>query len=288
MSKIVVLYWEPGSCGDFVHSTMLERAEEYHGMLNRFQIDSTGRAVPGTVLPFFRENFICTDNLWYEITWDQANLDKLSVYLSEHNIQQFVIPTHRYTQVEAIKKLIPHVVTAGVTYPKGMFPLVLKNWCKKVAAKDKVLQKIYNKPLHQNLIKNNLFGEYILTEQLKFGSNIPTSVDHDFDIDISLEELFNQNLTSVKSLFADSNHVDSLFNGWFKQQSALHKYHYSMPPELKKSLGFNSLAVNKGSLDIELDTFDNILINHHAGSNQNTTFKTLTQAINFFKDHANR
>jgi hypothetical protein len=79
-----------------------------------------------------------------------------------------------------------------------------------------------------------------------------------------------------------------MFNGWFKQQSILHKYHYSMPSELKKSLGFNSLAVNKGSLDIELDTFDNILINHHAGSNQNTKFKTLNQAINFFKDHANR
>lgn len=61
-----------------------------------------------------------------------------------------------------------------------------------------------------------------------------------------------------------------------------------MPPELKQSLGFNSLAVNKGSLDIELDTFDNILISHQAGSDQNTTFKTLTQAINFFKDHANR
>jgi hypothetical protein len=288
MSKIVVLYWEPGSCGDFVHSTMLAQHEEYHGMLNRFQIDANGRAVPGVVLSFFRENFSCTDNLWYEITWDQVNIDKLSAYMNEHHIQQFVIPTHRYTQVTAIKELITDTISVGITYPSNMFPLILKNWCKKVAAKDKVLQKMYNKPLHQNLINNELFGEYILTEQLKFGSNIPTSVDHDFDINISLEELFNQDLTSVKSLFVNSNHVDSMFNGWFKQQSILHKYHYSMPSELKKSLGFNSLAVVKGSLDIELDTFDNILINHHAGLNQNTKFKTLNQAINFFKYHENR
>jgi hypothetical protein len=285
MSKIIVLYWEPGSCGDFVHSTLLHATQEYKGIPSKFRIESSGRVVPVEVRPFIKENFSCIDNLWYELNWTTDGADKLSEYLNENHITQFVIPTHRYDQVEVIKSKFDEVVTIGITYPVNMFPLVLKNWCKKVAAKDPILQKLYDNQAHQTLIKNGVFGEYMLSEQLKFGSNIRNSVDECFDVNICLEDLFNQDLTKVKQLFMDSSHIDYMFNGWFKQQSTLHKYHYGIPDALKQALGFNSRAVIEGSLDTELDIFDNILINHYTGTKHSYTFKTLDQATNFFKDY---
>ena len=285
MNKIVVLYWEPGSCGDFVQNVMLAGSGEYQGIVKSFRYDPSGRVVPVDIISFVKQHVNCSDNLWYEIDWLEHSLNKLVDYVETNNIQKFLIPTHRKEQVLQIKNQLPDSLSVGITYPKNMFPLVLKNWCKKVSAEDNNLKTIYNKPLHKNLAQNGVFGEYILGQQLKFGSKMPFEVSGSFDLNISLESLFAKDLTAIKSLFADSTHVDHMFNGWFNKQSQLHKYQQNLPDILKTSLGFNRLATEHTNQDIELDIFDNILINHHAGSKkQLPNFQTLSQAQNFFKE----
>jgi len=284
MTKFVVLYWEPGSCGDFVQQCLLYN-KQYHGIIDNFVKDSVGRIRPGNINQYFKDNFKVENNLWYEIDWNSNNVEKLFRYVQDQNIKEFVIPTHKYMQVVNLKHQIPEILSVGMVYPENMFPLVIKNWCKKVTANDQVLQQIYNEPLHKTLIQNKVFGEYILSEQLKFGSNIPFSVFEQFDVNISLESLFNKDIQPIKSLLVNSEHVDSLFNGWFTHQSEFYKYQQTLPPELAQSLGYNRLATETTDRDIDLDIFDNILINHYSGSKkQLPIFKKLSEAQNFFKE----
>jgi hypothetical protein len=122
-----------------------------------------------------------------------------------------------------------------------------------------------------------------LSEQLKFGSRIKHSVTGCFDVAISVEDLYNKNLSSLTSLFQDSSHVRDMFDQWIKKQSIIHQYCYNVPTVLKQALGYNSTATEKGNLGAELDTFDNILIRHQNNSNSTANFKTLQQASDFFK-----
>jgi len=284
MTKFVVLYWEPGSCGDFVQQCLLYN-KQYHGIIDNFVKDDMGRIRPGSVNQYFKDNFNVENNLWYEIDWNTNNVEKLFQYVQHQNIKEFLIPTHHYPQVINLKNQIPEILSVGMVYPKNMFPLVIKNWCKKVTANDTVLKKIYNDPLHKVLIQNKVFGEYILSEQLKFGTNIPFSVLEKFDVNISLESLFNKDVNQIKSLLINNEHVHDLFNEWFTYQSDLYKYQHDLAQELEQSLGFNSLATEITDMNIDLDIFDNILINHFSGSKkQLPIFKTLNQAQIFFKE----
>jgi hypothetical protein len=279
MNKIFILYWEPGSCGDFVHSLFLKRPEEYYGVIDNFSVDDRGRVVPSGVLPFFKDNFSHEGNAWYLRTWNDDDIVLLLTFLNGN--RTFVLPTIRYDQLEFLQSRLENATTVGMTYPSNMFPLVLKNWCKKVASIDPKLRKHYTKPLHQYLINKNVFGEYILKEQLNFGSKIKQSVNECFDINIPLENLYNRNLSDLKKLFHDSAHIDTMFNEWIKKQSVMHQYYYNVPIVLKQALGFNSVATQHGNPDAELDIFDNILINHQIKSTVN--FKTLKQAANFLE-----
>lgn len=281
MSKIVVLYWEPGSGGDFVYSTLLARLDEYQGILTNTTINSQGRVVP-TLLPFFEENFSHRPEQWYLREWTIDDVQLLSTFAAQSK-SCTVIPTHRVDQAKFLQSQIAGSTVVGITYPTNMFPLVLKNWCKKVAANDTELQKIYNKPLHQHLRSKNSFGEFVLYEQLKFGSMISSSVGPAFDVNISLEDLYNKNLTTLNALFQDCSHVSDMFNSWFKHQSILHQVQYNIPAILQKALGYNSAALTTNMLDIELDQFDNILIKHQNSPNKTPNFKTLQQAADFFK-----
>lgn len=282
MSNISILYWEPGSGGDFVHNLLLAQSNEYYGVIEKFNIDEHGRVIP-EVSSFFKEKFDHVSNEWYFREWTANDINALSALTKCNPKRTFILPTHCFEQVSFLKLQIPGAKTIGITYPSNMFLLVLKNWCKKVAVTDKKLAEIYNQPLHQYLRSKNVFGEYVLSEQLKFGSSIRPTVNNLFDTAICLEKLYTGDLSSLKTLFQNSNHLDYMFNIWIQKQSIIHQYHNQLPDNLKLSLGYNSIATQQGSLDVGLDVFDNILINHFNQLTPPRNFKTLKQAADFFK-----
>jgi hypothetical protein len=281
MNKVAILYWEPGSCGDFVYSLLLANPREYHGVVNFSSVNGHGRINP-TILPFFSNNFDYEPGRWYRRTWTNTDITMLNKFVT--NTQTcMVVPTHRLDQAQFLQSQISGSTIFGITYPTNMFPLVLKNWCKKVVPDNTDLQKIYNQPIHQYFRNKNIFGEFVLSEQLKFGSNIKSSVEANFDVNISLEDIYSKNLATLNSLFIDHTHVKDMFDSWFALQSSVHQYQYNIPEILQQALGYNSTAEYADTLDIELDSFDNTLIQHQTQLNSKKHFKTLQQAAEFLK-----
>jgi hypothetical protein len=281
MTNILIFYWEPGSGGDFVNRLLMERPMEYQGVQEKITLSDQGRFVP-KIKKFFAENFSSNPIQWYFRTWTDADCVLLTDFVADLECPWFVIPTHRLDQVDVLKSQFKHSRSMGITYPNNMFPLVLKNWCKKVAAFDVAIQEIYKKPVHQYLRDKNKFGEFVLSEQLIHGTRLKSSVTNTFDIEISLEDIYNSELARLKSLFKDSDHVDHFFNDWVQHQSNMHSQCYDIPEALRNSLGYNSKSKQHGDLSLSLDTFDNILIKHYFNTKHIPNFKTLQQASDFF------
>jgi hypothetical protein len=284
VANIVVFYWGPGSGGDFINSLLIERQSEYQSVVENITLTAQGR-VTSILSPFFVDNFTGNPEQWYWRNWTTADCDTLIKFVNELECKWFVIPTHRLDQVDFLKSQIKNCRSIGITYPNNMFPLVLKNWCKKVAAVDADIQKIYNQPLHQYLRDHNKFGEFVLKEQLAHGTSLSSSVEYRFDIEILLEDIYNLDLSVVKALLHDHSHVDKRFSDWIQRQSKLYSHCYTIPKQLKQSLGYNSKSKNHGDLSVSLDTFDNMLIKHHCATKNIPKFNTLQQAANFFKNN---
>jgi hypothetical protein len=283
MNKVVILYWEPGSCGDFVYSLLLATPREYYGVVNFSPVNTQGRITP-TLLPFFKNNFDHDPEQWYLRTWTTEDITILNKFVSDTQTC-VVVPTHRSDQAQFLRSQIPRSLIYGITYPPNMFPLVLKNWCKKVAPYSPALQTIYDQPIHQYFKNKNIFGEFILSEQLKFGSKIKLSVENILDVNISLEDIYSKNLSTLNSLFTDHDHVKSMFDRWISQQSSIHQSQYKIPEILQRALGYNSTASYVDTLNVDLDFFDNKLIQNQTQlSYSNKYFKTLQQAADFFKN----
>lgn len=279
MNKIAVLYWKPGSCGDFIQSVLLSDSQNYTGVVGDFQQTTNGRVLA--------KNSFCNlnqkNNKWYLNDWSKKDFQHVNQLLS--NNRCLIIPTHRLDQVDKLKRHWNNCVTIGITYPETLNNLVLKNWCKKVAFEDHRINKIYNKPMHNYLKKNGVFGEFIFKEQLKYGSNIKKSVCYNFDINIPLEEIYAKDLSSIKSLVSDHKIVNFHFNNWISQQNILYQYNYNINKNLKKTLGYNSKAPYQDNIDISIDLFDNILIKH-VNKHINIKFpifSSLAEANDFFK-----
>jgi hypothetical protein len=285
MANILVFYWEPGSCGDFVNKLLLERPLEYQGVHENLVLTDQGRVVP-KLKKFFADNFNNNIKQWYQRNWSVADCALLLDFVKQLECKWFVVPTHRVDQVDFLKSQFENSYSMGITYPDNMFPLVLKNWCKKVAASDVAIQEIYNNPVHQYLKNKNKFGEFVLSEQLKYGTKIKLKVENIFDIELCLEDIYNSELSDLKSLFHDSTHVDQFFNDWMQYQSKIHSYHYDISDMLCKSLGHNSRSKYQGDLSVNLDTFDNILIRHHCIKKNIPSFDTLQQASDFFNRYS--
>lgn len=285
MTRILILFWQPGSCGDFVQSALLNESTRYSGVINFFTLDNTGRSTPE-----LKSNFLETVNhvpeQWYTRNWSQNDFNTLSGILDSENSEYFVIPTHCLDEVQKFKNNFTNAVSVGLTYPKNMFPIVLKNWCQKVATVDLFINKIYNQPVHDYFRDKNVFGEFILSEFLTFGSKIRDSVPDLFDINISLEKIYAADVSVFKDLIINSTLFDVKFKQWIKLQGNIQQYNYPINAKLKEALGYNTKASNLGSLDLKLDKFDNIMIkkyflNHYDGQ-QLPAFRTLQDANNFF------
>jgi hypothetical protein len=264
MNNVIILCWQPGSCGDFVQSELLKNFSEYSGVVKRFDQDCQGRTIP-IIDDFFKQNFEHSPEEWYNRSWTKDDCDLVSEHVNHANYSNFIIPTHRFDQLLILKNSIPNSKTMGVTYPKNMFPLVLKNWAKKVVPADTQINKIYDQSIHQLMKDKNIFGEFVLKEQLKHGTMVRSEVSNMFDINISLEDLFCR---------------EDLID-WLATQNQLHQYHYDLPTILKESLGYNSKATKINNIDIQLDLFDNILIQAHTNK-EVPSFKFLSEATAFF------
>jgi hypothetical protein len=290
MSDILILYWEPGSGGDFIQSLLLNDSTRYAGVITQFTSNSLGREVP-LINPQFKEMFNHLTNQWYCREWTNNDCVVLLDAIKNHTAKTFVIPTHRIDQVWFLKEQFFNSTTVGITYPKNVFPIVLKNWCKKVAQHDVCLDKIYDQPIHQHLKKNKVFGEFVLREQLRFGYNIRPFVDDCFDMEISLEDLYIANATMLESLVDDLSVVSSKMQQWLSFQSLIPQGYCEVNPILKNSLGYNSKATTVNKLDPALDLYDNILIKEFCLSNtlinNVPTFKTLGEADCFFNNIKN-
>lgn len=290
MPKILILYWEPGSGGDFIQSILLNDSARYNGVVTQFTSTDSGRMVPA-IKPQFKEMFTHLANQWYWRQWSNNDCDVLLDIIKNQPADTFVIPTHRIDQVWFLKEQFSNSMLAGVTYSKSMFPTVLKNWCKKVVQNDVYLDKIYNKQIHQHLKKNNVFGEFVLKEQLKFGCNIRPFVDDRFDIELSLEDLYISNTNTLESLVDDLSWVSNRMQQWLSFQSLIPQCYCAVNLILKNSLGYNSKATKVSVMDPELDLFDNILIKEFCLSNNLTkdipNFKTLGAADCFFNNIEN-
>jgi hypothetical protein len=179
---------------------------------------------------------------------------------------------------------LPDCKTIGITYPENLKNLVIKNWCKKLSFTDHRIINIYDKPVHEKFRQKGVFGEFILKEQLKFGSKISSRIECSFDVCISLEDIYAGDLSVIESLVSDHVDIDSKFKSWISQQNVLYQYAYDLNINLKQALGFNSKATKQSGLDIELDVFDNIIIQHFCNRSNITVpnFRTLLDANNFF------
>lgn len=281
MTKIIVFYWEPGSCGDFVYSLFLSCPEQYQGVIKNFELTDRGQVRPN-IKQEFDDFFAKEFDQWYVKNWTVEECNTLRNLVSQSSSEYFIVPTHRPDQAKFLLSQFPNSLTMGITYPINMFPLVLKNWCKKVAVTHHGLQKIYNKPIHQYYKNKNVFGEFMLMEQLNHGSSIRQSVEPVFDISISLEDLYNNQLTSICNLLNNDSHVRQQFSSWITKQSIIHQHHYDIPAILQQALGHNSKSKLKNQQTVPLDHFDNILIKHHCANKSIPNFKTLSQACNYF------
>ena len=98
MTNIIVFYWEPGSCGDFVNRLLMERPLEYEGVLDNLVLTDQGRFAP-RLRNFFTENFISKAKQWYLRNWTVSDCDLLLDFVRKMKCKRFVIPTHSIDQV---------------------------------------------------------------------------------------------------------------------------------------------------------------------------------------------
>jgi hypothetical protein len=99
MKNFIVLYWEPGSCGDFVQSLLLSDTQNYSGIVERFECTDQGRISP-TINKVFRQ-LDHEQHSWYHRMWSEKDC----MYLQQHVGQgtQFIIPTHSLDQVQELQ-----------------------------------------------------------------------------------------------------------------------------------------------------------------------------------------
>jgi hypothetical protein len=286
MPNVIIFYWAPGSCGDLVQKLFLDNPTDYQGIIQQFSYESTGRMLP-KINDLFKVQFNSHPDGWYLRKWTADDCQKIQRIINSLNCNYFIIPTHSLEQVNYLKSQFINCKTMGITYPKNMFPLVLKNWCKKFAPNSDSLNKIYSNPFNQYLKNKGVFGEFILSEKLQYQHNLPEDIPCKFDINFSLENLYNSDLSMFDSVINNKQLIKTTFELWLQKQNQLYCYSFdNLHSILKESLGYNSLAKVPVPLDLKLDLFDNILLKEYCRKqptiNRIPTFINLREANNFF------
>lgn len=270
MSKLV-LYWVPGSGGDIIQGIMSQTGLK--SLAHSFEINQQGK-VDFEINQSFKSLFPF-DGYWYFKDWNHYDIQKLE------KLNDVLIGTHRLDQLEFLKSNCS-VTTIGITYTKSLFPAVLKNCCKKIASHNHEMREIYhinNPNLFDMFQRNNRLGEFILNQQLKFGSDIPMSVEPVFDINLSLEDIYNKDLSIISKWLSDDSY--SMFDQWYNVQDALYKFKFNATSKYVEALGYNFRATTKIINDVPLSLYDKLLLKHYFKNknlpkvNLNTIFEAL-------------
>ena len=264
MKNIVCLYWAPGSCGDLIQHLLMS-TNQFRGLAKEYVLDQTGRTKP-IIDEYIKELFPSADGNWFDRNWYTKDLDNLKKISNE---KSFIIGTHRQSQLDFLKENLGNdITTIGITYSKSMFPLIIKNFCKKVAPTDKIIKGLLSTQENSKLIdymsKHNLFGEYFLDQKIKFFDfTIPIAEynDNTYDITIELEDIYNNNLHQLSDVLTDNSF--NIFNSWYQRQDNLYKFKFQHNQQYIECIGYNSKATVESNEELSFSAMDSILIKHY-------------------------
>jgi hypothetical protein len=260
MTNVIILYWQPGSGGDTVQH-LLSLNSKFYTVAQGFDLEDSGRTVM-KILPWFGDNFSHEPGQWYWRDWTYTDIDKIHSCPNLPTHSTLIIPTHRRDQAVWLKENIFNSKVIGICYDKNLYPFVLGQWCKKAAFDNVYVTEHYQTPLFQTLRNQNLFGPYILKDQLRFESNILQAVLPEWDFNLQLENLLLGDTSVLKNIGLDLEPIDSVLRTWVNQQKMLYRWQWRLTDELKSALGHNNQAPVSTDLEFELDEYDRILIQH--------------------------
>jgi hypothetical protein len=264
MKNLVCLYWTPGSCGDLIQSLLIT-TKMFSGLAKEYVLDHNGRANP-VVDDYIKKLFPSKENSWFNRIWEEKDLENLKKISKE---KTFIIGTHQQAQLDFLKNNLGNeITTMGITYSKSLFPLIIKNFSKKVAPYDKntieLMSGKKNIKLVNFMIEHKIFDAYFLDQQFKFFDftiPIPEFNDREYDINIELEDIYNNNLSNLKSMLDDSSF--NMFDSWYQRQDNLYKFKYSSNQRYVDCIGYNHKATISMDEEIKFSPLDIILIKHY-------------------------
>ena len=282
MSDLYCMFWIPGSCGDIIQQ-LLGKSGQFENQYDGAILD-TGRALQSVdprLKNLFPSNIVTwtpkNTNRWYGRTWNDSDILKLKELAAESS-QSWIIGTHRLDQLFFLKKSLD-IVSIGITYDIALYPAVIKNWCRKSAVGCTVTQEIYkNSKIAQKFQEKNLFGEFMLKEILNHITDRPKKIDNNFDINISLGDIYNRNLSSIDRWVTDAG-LD-IFDRWLLLQDPLYRFKYTNHQSYIDILGYNTHATTVLDDPIKLSTLDQILISHYC-KDAPSTINTNIDFVNF-------
>jgi hypothetical protein len=289
MIKFIGLFWYPGSGGEFIQSLLLLE-KQYIGFQEKFSLTPSGRVLENKKnIQIFNKKFFYPHHLYNRI-WRNSDIPLLEKISKNYPNQTLIIPTHMIENINFLKKRLKNFYSLGITYKKNMYPIVLKNYCKKIVSDSSYkikFKETYNKKIHQYFKNKNIFGEYFFKQELKSNNNfIKQEAKNCFDYHINLEDIYIKNFSSLKKLIKIDRSKKEKINNWLSLQSKIYQSYFPLNQELKEALGFNSKAKKKYYKNLPLDNYDNILLQRYIKANKNINmpqFKNLASALFFFK-----
>jgi hypothetical protein len=264
MTKLVFLYWHPGTGGDHLQRLLLQYNKRFHGTLESINEHDSGRVLP-VIGNHWKEIFPPTVESWYLRDWTKEDGNKLVKILDAVSSEFLVIGSHNFSSIAPLREVLgDRMITVGITYGPNMYLLVLKNWCKKVAPINPRVLSHYKEPMHQYLIEKGAIGEQVLKDCLQFGSFVAKTVKNEFDVGVSMESMYDNNFSKLLSYFnLEPNELFTNTNtNWLKKQSLLHQFQFPRHAYFESAIGFNPLASTVSNHPLELDAYDNILLKH--------------------------
>ena len=257
MSKVYCLFWVPGSGGDIIQQVLGHSGCFENQYTNIVRNDGRAMLTPDKRLV---ELFPKNNGGWYNRTWNSDDVTELKKLIVNSG-RPWIIGTHKLEQVKFLKESM-NITTIGITYDKGMYPAVIKNWCKKSSIDSVENQEIYaHSKTAQKFKEKGLYAEFMLKEILNHINNIPKEVDNVFDINIRLGDMYNNNLFAISNWLTKSGLL--LFSKWGNLQDLLYRVSYKHPHSYIDILGYNQQATTVCDDPIKLSSLDQVLISHY-------------------------
>jgi len=286
MSNLYCMFWVPGSCGDILQHILSQNPGVCTGA--NYDLNAQGRTVR-SITQEFSILFPSEPNQWLLRSWTARDCDQLAIMAKSQTV---VIGTHDYNQVKFLKEYLDSSIEiVGISYDQNMWPIVLKNFCLKVAEFDDNINREYqsqNPSLYKKFKKNNQFGAWVLQDQLLHNTRIPKTVNYLFDYTICLERLLIGDLQWV-SQFQTTESL-SLFQQWLSIQNLFGRTKMLDNPDLIACLGQNIAATIEHPLPIVLDNYDKIFIKHYIKEHNLSTCRASThyELVDFFKTNPSK